>query len=69
VKPLKNRTEGEQLAAYTKILQQVATGTPLKMHWMDNEALTALKPYAPRSFNQHISLYLHTFTVKMQLNK
>jgi hypothetical protein len=30
VEPLKNQTEGKQLAAYTRMLNQVARGTPLK---------------------------------------
>jgi hypothetical protein len=50
VELLKNRTEGEQLVAYTKILNQVARGTPIAMHWMDNKALAVLKTLLTKDF-------------------
>jgi hypothetical protein len=50
MEPLKNRTEGEQLAAYTWILNRVASGTPLQMHWMDNEVSAGLKSLLTKEF-------------------
>jgi hypothetical protein len=50
VEPLKNRMEGEQLIAYTKILKRVARGMPLKMHWMDNEPSAVLKTLLTKDF-------------------
>jgi hypothetical protein len=43
VEPMKNRGDGEQIKAYTNVLERAKTGTKLKMHWMDNEASKAVK--------------------------
>jgi hypothetical protein len=50
VEPLKNHTKGEQLAAYTRILNQVPGRTPLQMHWTDNKALAGLKSLLTKEF-------------------
>ncbi len=42
--PMKNRTEGEMIKAYQKIINRMkAAGLGLKTHWLDNEASTAYK--------------------------
>jgi hypothetical protein len=70
VEPLKNYTEGNQLAAYTKILKQVASRTKLKLYWMDNEALAVLKTLPTKDFQlEYPNLYPHIFIVAMQPNK
>jgi hypothetical protein len=43
VEPIKNRSEPEQIKAYTKILNRAKQGSTLKMHWMDNEASKGVK--------------------------
>jgi hypothetical protein len=43
VEPIKNRGDGEQIKAYTNVLERAKTGTKLKIHWMDNEASKAVK--------------------------
>jgi hypothetical protein len=43
VQPLKNRSEGEQIKAYETIVNRIPTHLQPKVHWMDNEASTALK--------------------------
>jgi hypothetical protein len=43
VEPIKNRGDGEQIKAYTNVLERAKAGTKLKMHWMDNEASKAVK--------------------------
>jgi hypothetical protein len=43
VEPLKNRSEGEQLCAYQTLLQRIPKSQQPRIHWMDNEASTALK--------------------------
>jgi hypothetical protein len=43
VEPIKNRGDGEQIKAYTNVLERAKKGTKLKMHWMDNEASKAVK--------------------------
>jgi hypothetical protein len=42
-KPLKSRSDSDQLKAYQAILKRAGGSTPLTMHWMDNEALVAIK--------------------------
>jgi hypothetical protein len=51
VEPLKNRSEAEQLKAYTTLLTQVGKGSALSLHWMDNEALAGLKDLLSTKFN------------------
>jgi site-specific DNA-adenine methylase len=42
--PMKNRTEGEMIKAYQKIINRMkAAGLGLKTHQLDNEASTAYK--------------------------
>jgi hypothetical protein len=68
VEPLKNRTEGKQLMAYTKILKQVAWGTPIKMHCMDNEASAVLKTLLTKILGWHTSSYPHISIVETLQN-
>ena len=43
VEPIKNRGDGEQIKAYTNVMERTKKGTKLTMHWMDNEASKAVK--------------------------
>jgi hypothetical protein len=43
VEAIKNRGDGEQIKAYTNVLERAKKGTKLTMHWMDNEASKAVK--------------------------
>jgi hypothetical protein len=42
-KPLRARSDADQLKAYEAILTRAGKGTALTMHWMDNEASIAIK--------------------------
>jgi hypothetical protein len=43
VKPLKNRSKGKQMKAYTNLLQHIPKHQQPKGHWMDNKASATLK--------------------------
>jgi hypothetical protein len=51
VEPLKNRSEAEQLKAYTTLLTRAGKGSALTLHWMDNEASASLKDLLSMHFN------------------
>jgi hypothetical protein len=51
VEPLKNRSEAEQLKAYTTLLTRASKGSALSLHWMDNEASAGLKDLLRTQFN------------------
>jgi hypothetical protein len=56
VEPLKNRSEGEQIKAYENILQRIPTEQQPKIHWMDNEASTALKQLLKTKYDMQYQL-------------
>jgi hypothetical protein len=56
VEPLKNRSEGEQLKAYQHMLQRIPDQHKPCMHWMDNEASSALKSMLVNDFQMAYQL-------------
>jgi hypothetical protein len=49
-KPMKSRSDTDQLKAYQAILKHAGSSAPLTMHWMDNEALVAIKGLLANEF-------------------
>jgi hypothetical protein len=43
VEALRSRSDGDQLAAYQRIIERANKGATLRTHWMGNEALKAIK--------------------------
>jgi hypothetical protein len=50
VEPMKNRSDVEQIRAYTVLLERAQKGATLSMHWMDNEASKAVKTLITQRF-------------------
>jgi hypothetical protein len=55
-KPLKTRSDADQLKAYEAILTRAKRGTALTMHWMDNEASTTVKRLLTKQFQLEYQL-------------
>jgi hypothetical protein len=55
-KPLKTRSDADQLKAYKAILTRARQGMALNMHWMDNEASTAIKHLLTKQFQLEYQL-------------
>jgi hypothetical protein len=55
-KPLKTRSDADQLKAYEAILTRAKRGAALTMHWMDNEASTAVKRLLTEQFQLEYQL-------------
>jgi hypothetical protein len=67
VEPLKNQSEGEQLKAYQHLLQRIPEQHIRHMHWMDNEASSALKSMLVNEFQmayQLDPLHIHRNTAE-----
>jgi hypothetical protein len=55
-KPLKSRSNTNQLKAYQAILKHAGGSTPLTMHWIHNEASVAIKGLLANKLKLHYQL-------------